>query len=267
MQRTNSPAAAARRGEGEGLLELPLGETAFFFDVDGTLLDIVAEPTEAIADRGLVDLMSRLIRRTNGTVALVSGRTLADLDRIFAPLELPAAALHGGEIRFPDGTRVTAPPELMDPVRLPVYRFVAANPGLMLEDKGATLAVHFRRRPELAAAVVAFLNDLGADDGVAVQEGKFVAELKPMQFGKGAAIAALMEHPPFRGKRPVFYGDDLTDESGFAFVQSHGGLAVRIDGSDAPTVARARLADPAELRRHLRRLLATSADTAEAPAS
>lgn len=267
MRKMDQLSAPARRRD-SSTLDLLLGETAFFFDVDGTLLEIVAEPGDVVADSALRDLVTRLIARTDGAVALVSGRALADLDRIFAPLKLPAAALHGSEIRFPDGSHAAAPDRLMDHARLPIRRFVAENPGLMLEDKGATLAVHFRRRPDLAPAVLAFLNGLGAGDDVAVQEGKLVAELKSARFGKGAAIAALMEHLPFRGKRPAFYGDDLTDENGFCFVNRVGGLAVRIGDPKEPTEAHIHLADPAELRRHLRGiLLATQADTGGARAS
>lgn len=248
------------------MLEVALEETAFFFDVDGTLLEIAAEPAHVVADPELHDLVIRLIARTGAAVALVSGRALADLDRIFAPLVLPAAALHGVEIRFPDGSRTAASARLMDHARLPLCRFVAENPGLMLEDKGATLAVHFRRRPDLAGAVLTFLSGLGAGDDIAVQEGKLVAELKPAQFDKGMAIAALMKYPPFIGKRPVFYGDDLTDERGFAFVNNVAGLAVRIGVAEVPTEARAHLADPPELRRHLHALLATPPDARKARA-
>ena len=247
----------AERQDDAQPLALTLAETAFFFDVDGTLVEIVPEPATVVADPELQNLILELIGRTGGAVALVSGRALCDLDRIFAPLVLPAAALHGGEIRFPDKGHKAAPPQVMDHARLPVGRFVAENPGLMLEDKGATLAVHFRRRPELAAAVLTFLSGLGAGDEIAVQEGKLVAELKPVQFDKGTAIAALMERPPFKGKKPAFFGDDLTDESGFTFINSVGGLSVRIGATEIPTEARAHFADPQALRRHLHALLAT----------
>jgi trehalose 6-phosphate phosphatase len=267
MQSTDSPTVEADARRAVSICDLPLGETAFFFDVDGTLLELLAEPAAVVADPDLHDLVRRFVARTEGALALVSGRALADLDRIFAPLALPAAALHGGEIRFPDGSHRAAPATLMDAARLPVGHFVAEHPGLMLEDKGATLAVHFRRRPDLAAAVLAFLSGLGPGEEVAVQEGKLVAELKPVQFNKGSAIAALMNRPPFKGRRPVFYGDDLTDESGFAYVNSVGGLTARVGAAEVSTEARAHFADPPELRRHLRALLAAPAESCEARAT
>lgn len=264
MPRRDLQTAVAERQGAKRSFSSPLDVAAFFFDVDGTLLEIVAEPAAVIADQELLDLLAELFGRTDGAVALVSGRALADLDRIFAPLVLPAAALHGGEIRFPDGRYKAAPAIVMDHARLPIRRFVAEHPGLMLEDKGATLAVHFRRRPELASTVIAFLNSFGAGDEIAVQEGKLVAELKPVSFSKGTAIAAFMERPPFKGRKAAFFGDDLTDESGFAFVNKVDGLSVRVGAVEVPTEARAHFIDPPALRRHLRALLATPADIREA---
>lgn len=264
MPRRDLQTAVAERQGVRRRLSSPLDANAYFFDVDGTLLEIIAEPAAVIADQELRDVLAQLFRRTNGAVALVSGRALADLDRIFAPLVLPAAALHGGEIRFPDGRYKAAPAIVMDHARLPVRQFVAAHTGLILEDKGATLAVHFRRRPELAAVVLSFLNSFGAGDEIAVQEGKFVAELKPVHFNKGTAIAAFMDRPPFEGRIPAFFGDDLTDESGFAFVNSVGGHSARVGAIEIPTEARAHFTDPPALRRHLRALLATPADIREA---
>ncbi|HWG06425.1 MAG TPA: trehalose-phosphatase [Beijerinckiaceae bacterium] len=261
---TDVPTAVAERHEAAARFALSATGTAFFFDVDGTLLEIVPEPGSVVADPDLLGVLAALSTQANGAVALVSGRALADLDRIFSPLVLPAAALHGGEIRFPDGRCKPPPQHAMDHARAPVGRFVADNPGLLLEDKGATLAIHFRRRPELAAAVLGFLNGLGPGDEIAVQEGKLVAELKPVQFNKGTAIAALMEQPPFRGRVPAFFGDDLTDEHGFAYANGAGGVSVRIGAIETPTEARAHFDDPAALRRHLRALLAAAAETSEA---
>ncbi|WOJ89256.1 trehalose-phosphatase [Methylocapsa polymorpha] len=239
-----------------GLAKLAPGSScAYFFDVDGTLLEIKPRPEDVISDEDLRLLLVALAAVAGGALALVSGRMVDDIDRIFAPLAFPAAGLHGAEIRFPDGSRTCAESAVMDEARPKLRDFVAAHPGARLEDKGATLAIHFRQRPELEGEVRAFLAGF-AQGGLAVQEGKLVAELKQGQYNKGAAIAALLEAPPFLGRRPVFIGDDLTDEKGFRLVNEKGGLSVRVGPPENATEARLRLNDPAELRRELGALVA-----------
>lgn len=232
-----------------------LQKTAFFFDVDGTLLELQPRPEDVIADSGLRALIETLQRRNHGAVALISGRAIHDLDRIFDPLRLPAAGLHGAELRLPDGGRVTTTASIMDHARPDVRRFVADHPGLLLEDKGATLALHFRARPDLAVEALIFMRRFAPSDDIAVQEGKCVVELKPAAFDKGSAIKTLMSKAPFTGRMPVFYGDDLTDEAGFTYVNMIGGLSVRIGARATPTEARAHLADPSEVRTELKKLI------------
>ncbi len=232
-----------------------LEAAALFFDVDGTLLEIKPEPDAVFCDDDLRALLARLLMRCQGAVALVSGRRLDDVDRIFSPLKLTTVGLHGAEMRDVGGAERRADPRNMDHARQAVRGFVAAHDGLMLEDKGATLAVHYRRRPELGAMTLAFLLRFGPGDDLAVQEGKFVVELKPARYDKGAAIAALMGSPPFKDRRPVFFGDDLTDETGFAVVNGLGGLSVRIGDPEARTQARFVLSDCASLRAMLWRRL------------
>lgn len=239
-----------------GLAKLATASScAFFFDVDGTLLDIKPRPEDVISDEELRRLLVALARGAGGAVALVSGRMIDDIDRIFAPLVFPAAGLHGAEIRFPDGSRTRAESAVMDAARPKLRAFVAARPGARLEDKGATLAIHFRQRPDLAGEVLAFLAGF-AQGGLAVQEGKLVAELKQIQYNKGAAIAALLQAAPFLGRRPVFIGDDLTDEKGFRVVNEKGGITVRVGPVGEATEARLRLDDPAALQRELVGLVA-----------
>jgi trehalose 6-phosphate phosphatase len=144
----------------------------------------------------------------------------------------------------------------MNCVRQPLADFTAAHPGLRLEDKGAALAIHFRQTPELGDEVLAFLGLLAQQTGLAVQEGKMVAELKEASHDKGKGIAALLARPPFLGRKPVFIGDDLTDESGFLFVNAQGGVSVRVGPAEAATNARYRLPDPAGVRAELQCLLA-----------
>lgn len=229
---------------------VPVPGSAFFLDVDGTLLEIEPRPEDVVADEALLAVLARLEAAAGGALALVSGRRLDDIDRIFAPLHFAAAGLHGAELRFPDGARVTATSAIMDAVRPKLRGFVAQREGAWLEDKGATLAIHYRQRPELEADVLTFLRPL-ARDGLAVQEGKMVAELKESRHDKGKAIEKLLAVAPFAARRPVFVGDDLTDESGFVVVNAQGGMSIRVGPGDVPTRARYCMNDPAELRRAL----------------
>ncbi|MGB6177312.1 MAG: trehalose-phosphatase [Methylocella sp.] len=235
----------------------PLSSCAYFLDADGTLLDIMPRPEDVAADEGLRTLLVELAGAARGALGLVSGRAIKDIDRIFAPLVFPAAGLHGAEIRFPDRSRGSSPKDgAMDGIRPPLADFMTAHPGLRLEDKGAALAIHFRQTPELAHEVLEFLGLLAQQSGLAVQEGKMVAELKPAHHDKGKGIAALLARSPFSGRTPVFIGDDLTDESGFLFVNAQGGVSVRVGPAAEATNARYHLRDPASVRAELHRLLA-----------
>lgn len=233
----------------------PPSACAYFLDVDGTLLEIRPRPEDVIADHALLALLGKLKEATNGALGLVSGRKIDDIDRIVAPLVLPAAGLHGAEIRFSDGARTASQDDATKMARGPLADFVDAHPGLLLEDKGATIAVHFRQRPELASDVLAFLAALAQRTGLSIQEGKMVAELKQAHHDKGRGIDALLEHSPFFGRRPVFIGDDLTDESGFRFVNARGGISVRVGTAEFATDARYLLPDPSGVRMELFRLL------------
>ncbi len=236
-----------------GLARLaPLSASAYFLDVDGTLLEIRPKPGDVIADEVLRRSLADLAAAADGALALVSGRKIDDLDRIFAPMILPAAGLHGAEIRFADGSRTLAESSVMDAARPKLREFAAAHPGLTLEDKGATLALHFRQRPELEGEVLAALQPFAQEPDLAVQQGKMVAELKQVGHTIGTAIAALLATPPFAGRRSIFIGDDLTDEAGFALVNERGGVSVRIGAPETATEARFWLGDPAELRRSSR---------------
>ncbi len=219
-------------------------DDALFLDLDGTLLEIAPTPEAACAAPGLPDLLRRLAARLGSALAIVSGRPIGEIDRILAPLALPAAGLHGLERRSAGGR--TSPPPLpgRDGLRDALGRFAATHPGLLLEDKGATLALHYRARPELAGAVAAAVAAAldRAPDGIVVQKGKAVIELCPQDGDKGAAVMAFMAEAPFRGRRPVFAGDDITDEAAFRAVRASGGVAVRV-GAERDTAAEWRLAD------------------------
>jgi trehalose 6-phosphate phosphatase len=225
-------------------------------DVDGTLLDIKPRPSDVVADAALRKLLNGVQSVAQGALALVSGRSIRDLDRIFAPLVFAAAGLHGAELRLADGSWRSLSDEIIAEARPQVRDFVAAHPGLLLEDTGATLAIHFRQRPDLAQAVFDFLSTCAAKLGHAVQQGKMVVELKPTGVDKGTAMAMLMAEVPFRSRRPVFIGDDLTDEHGFQFVNSLGGLTIRVGDDESASEAHYRVRDPAQVRAHLSALLA-----------
>jgi trehalose 6-phosphate phosphatase len=214
---------------------------ALFLDVDGTLLEIVGRPEEVEAAPRLKRLLAAAHRGLEGALALVSGRSIASLDLIFAPLCLPAAGLHGIERRGADG-RVHYPsgfPDRLAEARRLLVNLVQSHPGLLLEDKGAALALHFRNAPELAGECHRHMETARAAAGAEfhVQPGKMVLELKPSGHDKGTAIASFMAEVPFRGRQPVFIGDDITDEDGFRVVNELGGLSIRV-GAAAHTSAR-----------------------------
>ncbi|WP_395665655.1 trehalose-phosphatase [Methylocella sp.] len=251
---------------GEVADRAPPGRSAYFLDVDGTLLDIAPRPEDVRADPGLRTLIETLAREAGGALALVSGRAIDDLDRIFAPLVLPAAGLHGAEIRFFDGTREAAAEVIADFARARLRVFAAAHPGLRVEDKGAAIALHYRQRPDLAAEALAFMEALADGPDLVVQPGKMVAELKQAGHSKATGIAALMAQAPCAGRAPLFAGDDLTDEAGFCYVDAHGGVSVKIGGPDVVTRARFRLESPQALRAELA-VAAHPAAKPEAPAA
>lgn len=205
---------------------------ALFLDVDGTLLEIESHPDDVRAGPRLKGLLEAVTAALGGALALVSGRSIAGLDRIFSPLVLPAAGLHGLERRGADGL-VHYPKDLADRMsraRAGLMDFVEAHAGLLLEDKGAALALHYRNAPGLAGpareAMDSARRALGED--FHVQQGKMVLELKPTGEDKGTAIEAFMAEAPFAGRVPVFIGDDVTDEDGFRVVNRLGGHSVRV---------------------------------------
>ncbi|HSN69995.1 MAG TPA: trehalose-phosphatase [Steroidobacteraceae bacterium] len=238
---------------------LPIRERAWalFLDVDGTLLDIVESPDAVHVPEALSHTLAAAAEREDGALALVSGRSLAQLDRLFAPHRFCAAGLHGLERRTAAGQilRPAIPHARLDAARVRLARFADEHEGLLLEDKGLSLALHFRRAPELESAardaMQTLLAELGPD--LQVQEGKCVLELKPAGATKRTAIEAFMNEPPFEGRLPVFAGDDVTDEDGFAAVNELGGYSIRV-GAEAPTQARCRVDSVAALRDWLARI-------------
>lgn len=228
----------------------PRADWALFLDFDGTLVSIADEPMAVSIPRRLLQLLERTTATLNGALALVSGRPIAQLDRLLAPLVLPAAGLHGLELRLPDGSlrRVDDATAAVAEARQRLTEFATAHPTVMLEDKGQGLVLHYRRAPELAAACRAAAEAaVAASAGeLVLLPGKMVLELKPDGTDKGRVIDELRRLAPFSERRPVFIGDDVTDEAGFAAVNAAGGISVRV-GDDTATKARHRLADVADV--------------------
>ncbi len=237
-------------------LPAPLEACAFFLDLDGTLIDIAETPDGVVVPPDLPGLLSALAERTGGAVALVSGRTIAALDRLVAPAHLPAAGVHGAEMRFADGTEATLAADHMDAVRAGLAKMAADHPELLIEDKGAAVAVHYRARPALGADVEAALGALIAgNEHLRLQPGKMVYEVRPAGADKGRALARFMETPPFAGRTPVAVGDDLTDEHMLQVAHQLGGLAVGVGNRE--TTATMRLANPESVREWLQSLTST----------
>jgi trehalose 6-phosphate phosphatase len=214
---------------------------ALFLDLDGTLLEIAAEPHLVEPSRHLHALLPLLRPATGGAVALVSGRTIAELDRLLAPHRFAAAGIHGLEHRDGSGrlSSTAIDGTLLAPVRAAISEFVARHAGLALEDKWLTLALHYRQRPDLEPQVSEFVHALGLPPELEVMRGRMVFEIKPDSMNKGAAISRFMSEPPFQGRTPVFIGDDVTDEAGFAVVNELGGVSIKVDAGE--TVAHWRL--------------------------
>ncbi len=237
---------------------LRAGDISLFLDVDGTLVEIENEPGAVHVPDELCRALERLKEATGGALALVSGRSLQQLDRLFVPLRLSAAGLHGLERRNlqHEVVRAKPKPELFDRARNQLGDFAAQHQGVLLEDKGLTLALHYRNAPERRDEAKVLARKIVEDSGGALVllDGKMVFEIKPPGADKGLAIAAFMREPPFSGRRPVFAGDDVTDEAGFEMINEMGGISIYI-GEDRDSAAKHGLASVAAVQDWLARLL------------
>jgi trehalose 6-phosphate phosphatase len=210
------------------------GAVALFLDVDGTLLDFALRPDAVITPPELVASLAAAEQKLEGALALVSGRTLAELDRLFAPLRLRASGVHGAEMRFESGGPVSNLPEaaqMPDSLWRTVLRVTEEFPGTLAENKGFSYAVHFRLAPWSEAPLRAAIAKAVAnepDGAIEIMDAHFALELKRPGSNKGRAIKSFLSTPPFSGRTPIFVGDDTTDESGFAMVSSIGGFAFAV---------------------------------------
>ena len=231
-----------------GALDLLYGlECALFLDFDGTLVDLAARPDEVAVAPGLVATLGELHRRLGGSLAIVSGRPLAQIDAMLAPLVLPAAGVHGMERRGADGVLRAAPAPALDVVRAQALELAARHPGLWLEEKYGALALHYRQAPLLARLCKSTMAEAIRDcPGLLMLEGKMIVEVKAAGITKGTAVRDFLGEAPFAGRRALFAGDDTTDEAGFAYVQEIGGLGLKV--GPGPSVARHRIGSAAALR-------------------
>lgn len=231
-------------------LPAPALDWALFLDFDGTLAEIAARPEHVRIDALLPPTLADLHGVLGGAVAIISGRPLVDLDILLAPAMLAAAGLHGLERRLADGRVVRAAGAAAElaGVRRALALLIKGKPGLMLEDKQLTLALHYRQAPQWRAECRRAVDEAlaGSSGALQVLAGKMVYEIKPVDVNKGSAIDAFLAEPPFLGRVPVFIGDDVTDEDGFAVVNRRGGIAIRV-GDGAATRARWHIASVGEL--------------------
>jgi trehalose 6-phosphate phosphatase len=207
---------------------IDIAQVAILLDVDGTILDVAATPQSVVVPASLVRTLAELHARTDGALALVSGRLIENLDDLFAPLKLPCVGGHGVEWRIAGKAPVQKRHAGLSPV----------DPRVIVEDKGSSLAVHYRRAPELGPLLknkVAAILDRAAVEKLEMLCGKAVFEIKPPSYNKGTAVRELLQSPPFAQRIPLFVGDDVTDESVFAVLPALGGFGYSV-GREVPGV-------------------------------
>lgn len=235
-----------------------LDDCAILLDIDGTLLDLAPTPREVWVPPGLAVTLNRLVERTSGALALVSGRSLNDIDLIFAPAQFSAVGGHGAEMRLSGDHEAVAThaPPMDKELKRRLAAIAKLSPGILLEDKGYSLALHYRLAPHAEKAIHEAVSLIRADlpnAPIEILSGKCVCEIKHSGFSKATGVVELMTHTPFRGRRPIFIGDDVTDESVFAIMSDLGGLAFSV-GRRAIGVAH-HFDEPRDVRAWLARLL------------
>jgi trehalose 6-phosphate phosphatase len=218
-----------------------LDGAALFLDFDGTLVELAETPDAIQVSPALSPLIQRLAKRLDGRLAIISGRAIKDLERHFLCSGIAVSGSHGLELRLPDGSHVPlGVSRELDHARDRTARYAASIPGLLVEEKPFSLALHYRKAPEREAEVHSFMMELAESSGLMLQQGKMVVELRPIGADKGDALRALMAEPEFAGARPLFVGDDLTDEDAFRAAATLGGAGILV-GAERDTAAEWRL--------------------------
>ncbi|WP_436001529.1 trehalose-phosphatase [Rhizobium sp. LjRoot30] len=224
---------------------------ALFLDIDGTLLDLALTPDEIVVPETLPDHLHQISDRMGGAMALVTGRALPYADALFRPHHFPLAGLHGAEMRAADGRMIFATPTPeFEAVKAALVREAENLPGVLIEDKGAAVAAHYRLAPQYEALLERRMRHYvqEAGPGWALQLGKMVFEIRPARASKGDAVERFMQEPPFTDRLPLAIGDDLTDESMFAVANARGGHSIRVGFAAATTCAQSRAVSPTYIR-------------------
>jgi len=234
-----------------------LSRVALLLDVDGTLLDIAVTPFDVVVPAVLREILGDLIESAGGAVALVSGRPIASLDGLFSPLLTPAIGGHGAEMRVATGEPVieTSTATLDKALRRELKQLADVDPRLSIEDKAHSLALHYRLAPEREAFLKVAVREIVASEpkhDVEVLFGKQVIDVKPTHFSKGSAVRSLMRRKPFVGRKPLFVGDDTTDESVFAILPDLEGSGYSVGRQVAGT--QGTFASPRDVRSWLRQI-------------
>jgi trehalose 6-phosphate phosphatase len=207
---------------------------ALFLDVDGTILDVAATPDDVKVPADLLRSLQRIEPLLSGALALVSGRTIATLDRLFAPLCLTAAGEHGAELRHGPGQPIVrCSTRLLDPdLKAALQQLVVEHPALLLEEKPASIVVHYRRAPEIGPGVERRLQAIltKADQGLGIFPSKMAWDIRDGTWTKGTALLQIMAQERFSGRLPAYIGDDRTDEDGFTEAERMGGIALAVAG-------------------------------------
>ena len=230
---------------------------ALFLDVDGTILDVATTPDDVEVPPTLVQSLQRIEPLLSGALALISGRTIATLDRLFSPLSLTAAGEHGAELRSGPGQAVArCTSRLFEPaLKAALQQLAVEHPALMLEEKPASIVVHYRRAPEIGPGVERRLQAIlaKADQGFGIFPSKMSWDIRDGTCTKGTALVQIMALERFAGRLPVYVGDDRTDEDGFAQAEGMGGIALPVAGEYRASRAPA-FASPAAVRAWLGQL-------------
>ncbi len=240
--------------------ERAFDQTCLFFDVDGSLVDIAPRPEAVVVPPSLLDDLERASRVVDGALALVSGRSIAQLDELFFPSRFRASGVHGAEMRFEPDDAIVHPggDVIPDAVWTDLNAVLTDYPGAFAENKAFSYAVHYRSVPHIGDELTAKLRalvDRHATLNLGLMPGHYVVELKRPTFNKGLAIMAFLGHPRFAGRRPVFIGDDVTDQPGFAAAVEHGGDAFSV-GPRLPGTT-GTFASPSDVRRWIAQIAAT----------
>lgn len=230
---------------------------SLFLDLDGTLLDLIDDPDKVIADEGLRDLLQRLARRLHGRLAIVSGRSIAQIDTIIGPFaaDIAVSGSHGSEHRWRGVAAHPVRPAGLDEAHARFRDFADAHAGVLVEDKSFGVALHYRMAPAMEAEALALASALADALDLHLQPGKMMTELRLPGGDKGKAVRTLMSRPPMAGTRPIFMGDDETDEPAFVAANELGGAGILV-GRREGSAARYTVANPAAVRGWLERLAA-----------